>query len=118
MKPANRALRRTAMFLILLATPGRFDASAAENPVQFAVRLIDHHFEPAEIHVPAGKPCILMVTNADDATEEFDSSALRVEKVIAGGHYATIRVPSLAAGRYPFMGEFHPQTAQGVVVAQ
>jgi len=92
--------------------------SIADEPVQINVTLKDHRFEPAEIHVPTGKPTVLFVTNEDATSEEFDSTALRVEKVIVGGHYATIRLRPLSPGRYPFMGEYHAGTAQGVVIAE
>ena len=93
-------------------------AAAADEPLRIAVTLKDHVFAPAEIHVPAGRPTILIVTNQDAGPEEFDSSALKVEKVIVGGTYATIRLRPLGPGRYPFMGEFHPDTAKGVVISQ
>jgi plastocyanin len=93
-------------------------ASVADDPAQINIKLKDHRFEPAEIHVPTGKPAVLVVTNEDATAEEFDSSALKVEKVIAAGHYATIRLRPLGPGRYPFMGEFHPDTAKGVVVSE
>jgi len=92
--------------------------SVADEPVRINVTLKDHRFEPAEIHVQTGKPTILLVTNEDATAEEFDSSALKVEKVIVGGHYATIRLRPLGPGRYPFMGEYHAETAQGVVVSE
>ena len=92
--------------------------SFGDEPAQIAVTLKDHKFEPAEIHVHTGKPTVLLVTNQDAAAEEFDSTALQVEKVIAGGHYATIRLRPLGPGRYPFVGEFHPDTASGVVVSE
>ncbi len=90
----------------------------ADEPVPINVTLKDHRFDPAEIHLPAGKPAVLLVTNQDATAEEFDSSALKVEKVIAGGHYATIRLRPLGPGRYPFMGEFHPGTAVGVIISE
>lgn len=93
-------------------------SSVADEPAQIKVKLKDHRFEPAEIHVQTGKPVVLFVTNEDATAEEFDSTALKVEKVIAGGHHATIRLRPLGPGRYPFMGEFHPDTATGVVVSQ
>ena len=102
-------------FLIGLCLCG---PSIADEPGQITVKLKDHRFEPAEIHVPSGKPIVLLVTNEDPTAEEFDSSALKVEKVVAAGHYATIRLRPLAPGRYPFIGEFHPDTAQGVVVVE
>ncbi len=92
--------------------------AVADNPAQIEIKLKDHRFEPPEIHVPAGKPVILLVTNQDDTPEEFDSTALKVEKIIAAGHYATIRLRPLGPGRYPFIGEFHPDTANGVVVSE
>jgi heme/copper-type cytochrome/quinol oxidase subunit 2 len=90
----------------------------ADEPVAIAVALKDHMFTPAEIHVPMGKPVVLTITNHDAAPEEFDSIALKVEKVIPGGQYATIKLRPMAAGRYRFMGEFHADTAQGVVISE
>ncbi len=90
----------------------------ADDPPQIKLNLKDHRFTPAEVHVQAGKPVVLLLTNEDDTAEEFDSTALKVEKIVAAGHYATIRLRPLAAGRYPFMGEFHPDTANGVVVSE
>ena len=90
----------------------------ADDPVRIDVTIKDHVFSPSEIHVPVGKPTLLIVRNEDAGPEEFDSSALKVEKVIVGGTYATIRLRPLGPGRYPFMGEFHPDTAQGVVVSE
>jgi len=94
------------------------DAALGDEPPTIAVTLKDHRFSPAEIHVPQGKPVILKITNEDPTPEEFDSSALKIEKVIAGGTYGTIRLRPLGPGRYPFMGEYHSDTAQGAVVAE
>lgn len=90
----------------------------AEEPLRIDVTIKDHVFTPAEIHVPVGRRSVLIVKNLDAGPEEFDSSALKVEKVIVGGTYATIWLRPLGPGRYPFMGEFHPTTAQGVVISQ
>jgi heme/copper-type cytochrome/quinol oxidase subunit 2 len=92
-------------------------SARADEPPTIQVTIKDHRFSPAEIHVPSGKPAILRITNADDTVEEFDSAALQIEKVIVGGHYATVRLRPLAPGRFPFMGEYHAATAQGVVVS-
>ncbi|HBK05907.1 MAG TPA: cupredoxin domain-containing protein [Acetobacteraceae bacterium] len=93
-------------------------SAAAEEPNKINIELKDHRFDPAEIHVQAGKPTILVVTNHDSTAEEFESSALKVEKIIAAGHYATIKLRPLSPGRYPFVGEFNPGTAKGTVVAE
>jgi hypothetical protein len=109
---------RTGAIGLILAGLCLYGTAAADDPAQIAVKLKDHRFEPAEIHVQTGKPTVLIVTNEDTTAEEFDSTALQVEKVIAGGHYATIRLRPLAPGRFPFMGEFHSDTATGVVVSE
>jgi hypothetical protein len=101
-----------------LLGPATGKSASADEPPQIRLTLKDHRFEPAEIRVPAGKPAILLLTNEDDTAEEFDSTALKVEKIVAAGHYATIRLRPLGPGRYPFMGEFHPDTANGVVVSE
>jgi plastocyanin len=102
-----------AAFGVLISAPAR-----ADDPLIVPVTIKDHHFSPAEIHVPQGKPVVLTITNADATAEEFDSSALKVEKVIAGGTYGTVRLRPLGPGRYPFMGEYHSDTAQGVVISE
>jgi hypothetical protein len=106
-----------ALACMLVAVGSGFAASADEPPT-INVTLKDHKFAPAEIHVAVGKPTVLLVRNQDSTPEEFDSTALKIEKVIVGGTYATIRLRPLGPGRYPFMGEFHPDTAQGVVIAE
>jgi hypothetical protein len=90
----------------------------AEEPPTILVTIKDHQFSPAEIHVAQGKPVILKITNEDATPEEFDSSALKVEKVIVGGTYGTIRLRPLGPDRYPFMGEYHADTAKGVVISE
>jgi hypothetical protein len=82
------------------------------------VTLKNHKFTPATIHVKAGIPNVIALTNADDTAEEFDSTALKVEKVVAGHSRGNVRLRPLSPGRYPFMGEYHSETAQGVVVAE
>jgi Cupredoxin-like domain len=80
--------------------------------------LKDHKFTPAEIHVRAYMPNVIALTNNDATAEEFDSTSLKVEKVVAGNTSGNVRLRPLAPGRYPFMGEFHSSTAQGVVIAE
>jgi len=92
--------------------------AVADDTATIEVTIKDHRFVPSEIHVPTGKRTVLTVRNEDATPEEFDSTALQVEKVIVGGHYATIRLRPLGPGRYPFMGEFHSDTAQGVVISE
>jgi heme/copper-type cytochrome/quinol oxidase subunit 2 len=92
-------------------------AASADAPTP-ATRIENHRFTPAEIHVPANTAVMLTVTNADKNAEEFDSPALKVEKVLTGGSSGVVRLRPLRPGRYPFTGEYHADTAFGVVVVQ
>ena len=98
---------------------GTFIAQSAGALAQeFNLVIRNHKFEPEEIRVPAGKRVALSVTNDDTTPEEFDSAALKVEKVIAGKSKGVVRIGPLSAGRYEFIGEFHADTAKGVVIAE
>ena len=100
-----------ALALAALAGPAFADA-----PIQLTLK--DHKFTPSTIHVKAGQPNVIRLTNNDDAAEEFDSSSLKVEKVVAGRSSGNVRLRPLPPGKYPFMGEYHSATAQGFVIAE
>jgi len=93
-------------------------AAFAEDPVTLELSLNDHKFEPAEMKAPAGKPIIIKVMNRDQTPEEFESTALKIEKIVAGQSEIMVRVRPLAAGRYPFIGEYHPESASGVLIVE
>jgi plastocyanin len=93
-------------------------AALADEVVAIGLTLKDHKFEPAEIKAPAGKPIAITLRNQDDAVEEFDSNALRTEKIVTKGGTIVIKLKPLAPGRYPFQGEYHAQTAQGVLIIE
>lgn len=92
-------------------------AASAETPT-YSLTIKDHQFQPGEIEVPAGTKIKLLVTNADPTAEEFESDALRREKVIAAGTEGTIYVGPLEPGTYEFYGDFNPKTARGRLVAK
>lgn len=101
-----------AGFVAALAAP----AFADDAPIQLVIK--DHRFQPAEIHVKAGAPALLLVQNQDGTAEEVESKQLNIEKVVPPGATSKIRLRPLEPGRYPFMGEYHADTAQGVVIAE
>jgi hypothetical protein len=78
----------------------------------------DHHFKPEQIKVPANTRVTITVINDDATPEEFESSALKVEKVIPRKSKAVVRIGPLKPGRYPFIGEYHEDTAKGVVIVE
>ena len=108
-QPAAYTLATAAMFYITTAT-------AADS--EYALTIQDHHFQPVELVIPAGKKIRLMVENRDATPEEFESHDLNREKIIAGKSTATIYIGPLTPGRYRFFGEYNEDTAQGVIVAQ
>ena len=109
---------RPATFLILAALGSLCGGAQAEDAYSVTITIRDHRFEPAEFHVPAGKRILLTVINADPLSEEFDSTALKVEKVIAGKSQGVVHISPLNPGRYDFIGEYHEETAKGRVIAE
>jgi heme/copper-type cytochrome/quinol oxidase subunit 2 len=93
-----------------------FGGTAYAGPITMTLK--DHKFTPAQITVPANQPIVIQLTNQDATAEEFDSTALKVEKVVAGNSQGDVHIRPLDPGRYPFMGEYHPATAQGLVIVK
>jgi plastocyanin len=108
------AMQMRSLLLTLALLPG---LALAADP-EFTLVIRDHRFDPAELRVPAGKKIKLVIDNQDATAEEFESHSLNREKVIPAKSKATVLVGPLKAGRYPFVGEFHEETAKGVVVAE
>ena len=106
---------KSILFAILIAL---VSTSAFGADTMVSLTLKDHKFSPAEVRVKANTPTTVTLINNDDQSEEFDSTSLKIEKVVAGHTTGTMRWRPLAPGRYPFMGEFHSETAQGVVIAE
>lgn len=84
----------------------------------YEIEIREHLFYPAELTIPAGQKVKLLVLNQDATPEEFESFELNREKVIKGKRKAVIFIGPLRPGRYPYFGEFHPETAQGVIIAE
>jgi hypothetical protein len=93
-------------------------APTASRADDYTLTIKDHKFTPEELKVPANQRVIITVINDDATAEEFDSNALKVEKVIPGMSKGTVRVGPLKPGRYPFIGEFHEATAKGALIAE
>ena len=92
--------------------------TAAARADDYVLTIKNHRFSPAEIKVPANQRVAITVINDDATPEEFESSALKVEKVIAGKSRAVVRIGPLKPGRYPFIGEYNEATAKGTLIAE
>ena len=112
-------MRRMIALIAPFAIAALVGLSPATAQAQdFKLTIKDHKFSPEEIKVPANTRVIITIVNEDASAEEFDRSALKVEKVVAGKSSGTVRIGPLKPGRYPFIGEFHEATAKGVVIAE
>ena len=106
-------------FLLMIGIAGLVAmGTAAARSDDYVLTIKDHRFSPAEIKVPANERVSITVINEDATPEEFDSSALKVEKVVAGKSKGVVRIGPLKPGRYPFIGEYNEATAKGVVIVE
>ena len=104
----------TVTVALLLGTA----AALAAEPATVTLIAKDGRFEPATLEVPAGTRLRIELENAGDGPIEFESAALRKEKVLAPGARSVIVIQPLAPGRYAFFDEFHPDTGRGELVAR
>jgi hypothetical protein len=102
--------------LILVGALLAASSALADNVA--SLTLSDHKFLQAEIHVKANQPTTALLVNDDPSTAVFDSTALKVKKVLVGHSRGAVRWRPLAPGVYPFTEEFHAETAHGIVVAE
>ncbi|HAZ08045.1 MAG TPA: cupredoxin domain-containing protein [Elusimicrobia bacterium] len=106
---------RVALILLL----SLFSASAfAADVKEYTLTLRNHRFVPAQLIIPANTKVKILVVNEDPTPEEFESHELNREKIVTGKGRITVYVGPLKAGKYPFFGEFHMDTAQGVLIAK
>ena len=110
--------RMRSLFMLLALVAMMTLPPAAVRADGLTLTLKDHKFTPEEIKVPANKRVEITLVNEDATPEEFDSKALKVEKVVPGKSKGIVRIGPLKPGRYPFVGEYHESTAKGVVVAE
>jgi plastocyanin len=113
--------RRSARSLVILlavvvALGGVAVAQAADPEIPLAIE--KNRFEPDVIKVKAGAPFVLVITNKDKGPEEFDMQNPRIEKVIPAGKTMKVKIPALKPGKYPFVGEYHAETAKATIVAE
>jgi plastocyanin len=106
-----------ALTLSVVAVMALAGAASAEAPPAVTLTLKNHRFTPATFTVPAGQKVRVTLINQDPATEEFDSHDLRLEEVVTPMGRISFDIGPLQPGQYSFMGEFHPETAQGKVTA-
>lgn len=111
-KTTMTALAVTASILGLGSSSVR-----AEPAIEVHVTYADGQFQPAGLSAPAGKPLVIRVKNLDAKAMEFESTSLRVEKVVPAKSEGIINIRPLKHGRYEFYDDFN-EKARGVLNAQ
>jgi hypothetical protein len=110
-----RSLGPGALLLVicgLLAAPARADDDL--KVVKLTIK--DHKLVPDRIELPSGSKAELTVTNEGPGTEEFESAALRIEKLIPMGKSITVKIGPLRSGTYDLTGDFHADSCKGTLV--
>src|SRR6478735_835704 len=93
-------------------------AAHAQSSVEIALSYKDKKFDPPEISAPANMPIVIKFRNLDKDAMELESDSLKIEKVVAAGKDATIKVKAQKPGRYDFFDEYNEKTARGALVVK
>lgn len=115
----HKALRYSAPALLagLLQLVSLAPVQAQDMPT-FNLLIKAGHFIPETLEVPANTKFRLLIKNEGPGAEEFESIELRKEKVLAPGASSFLIFQPMRPGTYKFFGDFHPETAQGRIVAK
>lgn len=82
------------------------------------VTMRDGRLIPPTLEVPANVRFKIVIRNEGPGPAEFESRALRKEKVLAPGATSFVVVAPLKPGVYDMFDEFHPETSTGQIVAR
>jgi plastocyanin len=104
--------------MIALASIAIATGARAENSVEVALSYKDRKFDPPEISAPANTTIMIKFRNLDKDAMELESDSLHIEKVVAAGKDATIKVRAQKPGRYEFFDEYNEKTARGALVVK
>ncbi len=127
---ANHALPPALPYLALLlllwfglawSAPSQAKDQAKDQATEqasFQVTARDGRLLPEKLEVPAGVRIKLIVRNEGTTPIEFENLSLRVEKVLSPGAQSFVVIHPLKPGSYRFVDEFHPDSAQMLLIAR
>ena len=92
--------------------------AGADDLAAYEIMLQNHHFTPDEIHVVAGKPFVVVITNGGDGSDEFEMLFPAVERPLQPGQQGKVRIRPLMPGRFPFFGESDPDNERGAFISE
>lgn len=85
---------------------------------EYVIDIKDHHFIPNKLTIPANQKIKLIINNLDDEVEEFESFDLHREKIVPANGKIKVNIGPLDPGKYKFFGDFHSNTAQGIILVE
>ena len=91
--------------------------SQAQQATEIRLTYSKGQFQPSQVSAPADRPIAFRIKNLDAKAMEFESSSLRVEKVVAAGSEGIVNVRALKPGRYEFYDDFN-EKARGALTVQ
>ena len=94
---------------------GATGAARADDPVRLTLK--DGRFTPEQVTVPSGQRLRIEITNGDATPAEFESSDLRVEKIVVPGATVAVNAGPLKPGTYRFFDDYRPDDAHGTLTA-
>ena len=109
---------RTKLIVVAALLALVVGAPAARADDGFQIEFRQHRFVPDRIEVPAHVKFRLLVKNTDATADEFESSQLNREKLVPPGQTVIVFLGPLEPGEYKFFGDFHQDTAKGIIVAK
>ncbi|MBK8917519.1 MAG: cupredoxin domain-containing protein [Azonexus sp.] len=107
-----------ALLSVLLGAFVVSTAALADDMPTFLLVMKDGRLFPASLEVPANTKFRLEIRNEGPGATEFESLELRKETVLAPGVTRKLVFAPMKPGSYKFFDEFHPETAQGRIVAR
>lgn len=113
----TQATKRFSALALVIACAAPSCPSPAAAAETVALTIKEHRFNPDQVRVPAGQRFRIEVTNQDATPEEFESSDLKIEKIVVPGGKITVMAGPLKPGTYKFFGDYHPDVATGTMTA-
>jgi len=113
-----RIFRLLASYSLICLSMLSIDAVQAQELLTFKLLAREGKWFPEVLEVPANMRFRLEITNQNAGPEEFESKELHKELVLAPGVTRVLVFAPMKPGTYPFIGEFHPQTAHGRIVVK
>jgi Cupredoxin-like domain len=118
MSLSRKLFKASMLIMFTIASLAAVGAARAENTIEIALSYKDKKFDPPEINAPANTPIVIKFRNLDREAMELESDTLRIEKVVAAGKDATIKIRAQKPGRYEFFDEYNEKTARGALVVK